>query len=330
MAQFDLPLAELERLLPDRREPADFDAFWTRTLEEARSHPIGARFERLDTPFPLVDAFDVTYSGFAGQPVRAWLLLPAGDAIARPLPAVVKYVGYGGGRGLVHDHLLWPAAGYAHLVMDTRGQGSAWSQGDTPDVEPEGASGPQHPGFVTRGIGSPEHWYYRRLYADAVRAVEAARAHDAVDPSRVVVSGASQGGGMALAVAALVPDLAAALIDVPFLAHIRRAIEVTDSLPYGELTRYLAIHRDEAEAALATVEYADGLHFAARARTPSLWSVGLRDEITPPSTVFAAYNHYAGPKEIRVLPWSGHDAGALQHVTAQLAFLDGLGLRGRG
>ncbi len=326
MAQFDLPLAELEALLPDRREPADFDAFWARTLGEARAHALDARFERVDVPFPLIDAFDVTYSGFAGQRVRAWLLLPNASAIARPLPAVVKYVGYGGGRGLVQDHLLWPAAGYAHLVMDTRGQGSAWSQGDTPDVEPEGAGGPQHPGFVTRGILSPDTWYYRRLYTDAARAVEAVRAHDAVDPSRVVVSGASQGGGMALAVAALVPDLSAALIDVPFLAHIRRAIEVTDSLPYGELTRYLAIHRDQAEAALATVEYADGLHFAVRSRTPSLWSVGLMDEITPPSTVFAAYNHYAGPKDIRVLRWSGHDAGALQHENAQLAFLAGLGL----
>ena len=328
MAQFDLPLAELEAYVPERREPTDFDAFWDRTLAEARSHPLDARFERVDGPLPLVDAFDVTYRGFGGQPVRAWLLLPAARAIRRPLPAIVKYVGYGGGRGLVQDHLLWPAAGYAHLVMDTRGQGSAWSQGETPDVEPEGSAGAQHPGFVTRGILSPETWYYRRLYTDAARAVEAVRAHEAIDPARVVVSGASQGGGMALAVSALVPGLSAALIDVPFLAHIRRALEVTDSLPYGELVRYLAIHRDEAERALETAEYADGLHFAVRAATPSLWSVGLRDEITPPSTVYAAYNHYAGPKDIRVLRWSGHDAGALQHVDAQLAFLAALGLRG--
>ena len=324
MAQFDLPLAELERYRPERHEPPGFDAFWERTLAEAAAHPLGAQFMPVDAGLPLVEAFDVTYGGFAGQPVRAWLLLPAG--LARPLPVVVKYVGYGGGRGLVHDHLLWPAAGYAHLVMDTRGQGSTWSPGDTPDVEPEGTAGPQHPGFLTRGIGSPEGWYYRRLYTDAVRAVEAARAHPAIDGSRVVVAGGSQGGGMALAVSALVPDLAAALIDVPFLCHVRRALEVTDELPYGELTRYLSIRRGEVAAALATVDHADGLQFAVRARTPSLWSVGLRDEITPPSTVFAAYNHYAGPKEIRVLPYSGHDAGSLQHVTEQLAFLAGLGL----
>ena len=83
MAQFDLPLAELEGLRPERREPADFDAFWARTLDEARAHPLDARFERADAPFPLVDAFDVTFRGFAGQPVRAWLLLPAAGAIRR-------------------------------------------------------------------------------------------------------------------------------------------------------------------------------------------------------------------------------------------------------
>lgn len=328
MTAFDLPLAELERYRPERLEPADFDAFWARTLAEAAAHPIGAEFRPVDAHLPLIEAFDVTFRGFAGQPIRAWLLLPV--SLPRPLPVVVRYVGYGGGRGLVQDSVLWAVAGYAHFVMDTRGQGSTWSQGDTADVEPEGGGGPQHPGFVTRGIGSPDTWYYRRLYTDAVRAVEAARAHPAIDASRVIVGGASQGGGMSLAVAALVPDLAAALIDVPFLCHIRRAIEITDALPYGELTRYLAIHRDDAEAALATVEYADGLQFAARARTPSLWSAGLRDEITPPSTVFAAYNHYAGPKELRVLPFSGHDAGALQHTQTQLAFLEGLGLRDGG
>ena len=36
-------------------------------------------------------------------------------------------------------------------------------------------------------------------------------------------------------------------------------------------------------------------------RVPALFSVGLEDEITPPSTVFAAYNEYTGPKDIRGL-----------------------------
>ena len=50
---------------------------------------------------------------------------------------------------------------------------------------------------MTRGILEPETYYYRRLITDAVRAVEAVRAHPAVDASRVVVTGGSQGGGSA-------------------------------------------------------------------------------------------------------------------------------------
>ena len=40
MALFDLPLEELETYLPQRVEPADFDAFWAETL--ARSAPVTA------------------------------------------------------------------------------------------------------------------------------------------------------------------------------------------------------------------------------------------------------------------------------------------------
>lgn len=324
MTQFDLPLAELETYRGIRHEPPGFDAFWARTLDETRRHPLMVDWRAIDTGLALLETFDVTFPGFGGEPIRGWLLLPRGGR--GPLPVVVRYVGYGGGRGHPFDHVVWPAAGYAHFVMDTRGQGSAWSLGATPDPTDRAAAGPHYPGFVTRGILDPEQYYYRRLYADAVRAIEAARSHPAVDPERVVVLGGSQGGGMALAAAALVPDVAAALIDVPFLSDVRRAIAITDELPYAELARYLAVHRVEVATALATIDHVDGLNLAPRAAAPALFSVGLMDQITPPSTVFAAYNEYGGPKEIRVLPYSGHDAGDQDHVADQLAFLARLGI----
>ncbi len=76
-----------------------------------------------------------------------------------------------------------------------------------------------------------------------MRAVEAARTHPAVDVSRIAVTGGSQGGGIVLAVAGLVPDLAAVLPDVPFLCHYRRATELVDSHPYQEITKYCQRHR---------------------------------------------------------------------------------------
>jgi cephalosporin-C deacetylase len=243
MPYTDLPPDELRAYAPALAVPDDLASFWAETLAEARAWSLDATFERVETPLRLVETYDVTFRGFAGAPIRGWLQLPA--ATTGPLPAVVQYVGYGGGRGHPHEHLVWPAAGYAHLVMDTRGQGSTWTTGDTADV---GASGAPHlDGFMTDGIGSPETYYYRRLITDAVRAVEAVRAHPRVDADRVAVTGASQGGGLSVATAALVPDLLGVMADVPFLSDFPRAIRIATTNPYEQIARYLKIHRGSIE-----------------------------------------------------------------------------------
>ncbi len=315
---FDLPLEQLQTYIPPRSEPADFDSFWQQTLAEARSFPLGVKFEPSDAGLTLIDAYDVTYNGYGGQPIKGWLLLPLSRSTA--LPCIVEYIGYGGGRGLAHEWLLWSSAGYAHFVMDTRGQGSSWRSGDTSDHEPDG-SNPQYPGFMTRGILDPRTYYYRRVFADAVRAIEAARSHPAIDPQRIVVTGGSQGGGISLAVAGLAPDLAATMPDVPFLCAYRAALEITDADPYQEIARYCKTHRNKIETVFNTLSYFDGVNFAARAKCPALFSVGLMDEVCPPRTVFAAYNHYAGPKEIRVWEFNHHEGGQAYQDVEKLRFL---------
>ena len=76
MAFFDLPLNELKTYKPDRTEPADFDAFWKSTLDEARAHPLNATFEKMDHGLVAQETYDVTFSGFGGQPIKGWLILP--------------------------------------------------------------------------------------------------------------------------------------------------------------------------------------------------------------------------------------------------------------
>jgi len=305
MAQYDLPLDQLRAYSPDLRVPDDFVQFWARTLADTRGHDLGATFVPVDTGLTLVDTFDVTFAGFGGSPVKAWLHLPA--EAAGPLPAIVKYLGYGGGRGLSHEDVLFAVAGHAYLIMDTRGQGSSWSIGETPDADAAGE--PAHPGSMTRGILAPDSYYYRRVYTDAVRAVEAVRTHPAVDPTRVGVTGGSQGGGIALAAAGLIPDLAAVAADVPFLCDFPRATTLVDANPYGEIVRYLKAHRDHVDQAFQTLAYFDGANLATRATAPALFSVALMDQICPPSTVYAAYNRYMGSKRIVEYPFNDHEGG---------------------
>ncbi|TQM46036.1 acetylxylan esterase [Pseudonocardia cypriaca] len=320
MARADLPLDELVSFRPDVTEPDDFDAFWARTLDDARTHDLDVRSEEVDTPYRTVRVQDVTFSGFGGDRIGAWFTVPRAEE--GPLPAVVEFIGYNGGRDLPGESLRWASAGYAHLLVDTRGQGARWGGGGR-TADPHG-SGPATPGFMTRGIDHPDTYFYRRVFTDAVRAVEAVRTMPGVDAGRVAVQGASQGGGITLAVAGLVPDVAAALPDVPFLCHFTRALDICDKDPYAEVTRYLSVHRPRADDVLHTLSYFDGVNFAKRAAAPGLFSVALMDLICPPSTVYAAYNHYAGDKEIEVYRYNDHEGGESYQRQAQIRWLDKL------
>ena len=310
----DLPEAALREHRSSQTEPADFDRFWADTLAETRSHDLDVRVEQVETGLETLDVWDVTFAGWAGQPVRGWLRVPAGRT--GPLPAVVQFVGYGGGRGAAVENLFWASAGFAHLQMDTRGQGVG--------LEPRRHRRPRRLRPRPPRRHDPRHRQRRDLLLPPrVRRRRARRRGRAlarlVDADRVSVVGGSQGGGIALAVAALVPGLAAVAAYVPFLCDFRRATVITDADPYKEIGRYLAVHRDRASAVHEVLSYFDGVNFARRATAPAVFTTALMDPTCPPSTVFGAFHEYAGPAEITVWPYNGHEGGGVEDDLLALA-----------
>ena len=322
MPRYDLSESELAGYDPQLRAPEDLDAFWAQTLAQARAHDLSATAERVETPLVAVETFDVSWRGFDGHAVRGWLHLPARGLRGRsPLSAVVQFQGYNGGRGLVFEHVFWATVGYAQLVVDTRGQGAGWTVGDTAD--PVGSDSAQ-PGFLTRGILDPAGYYYRRAYVDAVRAIEFMRTREEIDTEAIAVTGASQGGGLALAAASLERGVAAVMADVPFLCDFPRASQIALGGPYEELVRYLAAHRDHEQRAFQTLAYFDCAILSGAATAPALFSVALMDETCPPSTVYAAFNRYGGPKQIAVYPYNDHEGGEAFHLRRQVTWLAGV------
>ncbi|MCK2241442.1 MULTISPECIES: acetylxylan esterase [unclassified Crossiella] len=315
----DLDRPQLLAYRSDYTAPADFDAFWHNTLREARTHDLAVRLDPVATHLRTVEVFDVTFAGFGGHPIRGWLRLPRRRT--GRLPAIVQFHGYGSGRGHPLDDLVWSAAGCAHLIMDARGQGGDHAGGATAD--PVG-SAPSYPGFLTRGIEDEHDYVYRRIFTDAVRAVDTVRSLDFVDPRRVAVVGNSQGGGIALATAGLLPDLTALFAQAPFLTDIQRALRITGTAPYREITGYLAARRHSADRVFRTLGYFDGIAFAARANAAAWFATGLCDDICPPSTAFGAYHVYRGPKQIQVWDHNGHEAGGAADLAIALAGFDPL------
>jgi cephalosporin-C deacetylase len=319
MPQVDLCLDDLRTYHANVVAPADLDSFWEATLAEAAAYELSPQLTRVSSGLVAVETYDLVFRGFGGHPIRGWLHLPAAPLRdGRALPAVVQYQGYNGGRGLPHEHIFWACAGYAHLVMDTRGQGSGWTVGDTGD--PVGA-GPAQPGFLTRGIDDPHEYFYRRVYTDAVRAVDVLRTHACIDAGRIAVTGHSQGGGIALAVAGLADGVAGVLPDVPCLCDFPRAARIATTEPYVEIARYLQAHRGRDENVFRTLSYFDGAVMARQATAPALFSVALMDQTCPPSTVFGAYNAYSGAKDIVAYEFNDHEGGEAFHRCTQLEWL---------
>ena len=323
MPWYDMPLERLREYRTSTPEPEGLDDWWKQRLDQARAQarPAALTPYKPDVYHPF-EVFDVEFSGARGDRIRGWYIKPdatgKGAAGNSGAPVVVKFIGYGGGRGAPTEHMVLPALGYALLVMDTRGQGGRWSTGATPDGA--AGTGAENSLVMTRGILSPEDYYYTRLFTDAVLAVDTAR-ELAGGKGDVAVTGGSQGGALALAAAALHPDgIRVCHADMPFMCDIQRAITLAPQAPYAEIPEFLAENTDLVEPSLNTLRYVDCALLASRITAPTLMSVGLMDGICPPSTVFAAYNAINAEKDIAVFPFSGHNFPAT-HTETQLAHL---------
>ena len=316
----DKPLAELEQYHPPLTRQPDFDSFWEQSLVASAAQPLNATVEAVDYPTDRVAVYDVRYNGFsasgeADTRVAGWYLTPNDHlTITGQTPTVIVYHGYSGSRGLPGNYLHWAALGYNVFAVDTRGQ-----NGDTPDNNPYTAGAIL--GCMTRGIADPTTYFYRFAYLDCVRAVDFVRSRPEAGP--ILLTGASQGGGLTLAVAALATgdDIVAAMPDVPYLCHFERAIEIFSDGPYHELVNYWRAWPDRVERSYRTLSYFDGMNLAPRIQRPVLLSVGLLDTICPPSTGFAVYHHLGSrEKELKVYPYNAHEGGATRHEEEKYRF----------
>jgi len=288
---------ELMRIDAPSTARDDLDRFWERTLAEFGPKPLNGRREKRDTPLQFVDAYMVTYEGFDATPLHGWFLLPA-FVPQRNLPCVVHYHGYTGGSGFPEEYSQWLLMGLAVFAVDVRGQG-----GETGNLLPQTFG--MTKGWITQGITDKERCYYRAIAVDSLKALEWAGEQPEIDPSRIAVVGSSQGGGLALIAAALSEKPALVLANIPNMCQMDFGLlNSTGSLT--EAAEFVARFPDKLDQVLDTLSYFDLVNLADRIRIPALLSVGLKDTVCLPETIFAVYNRIPGPKTIRVYPFTGH------------------------
>ncbi|MDP4098371.1 acetylxylan esterase [Paenibacillus sp. P96] len=294
---------DLTHYSPDLTAPADLNAFWERSLREANAESVFADKTPVPTPYPYMEVFHITYKGWDDTPLHAWYIRPA-FANEKKLPCVVLFHSYAGGKGYPEQYASWLMLGFAVLAMDVRGQG-----GETGNGLDSGYGTVK--GWVTQGILSKDTCYYKAITIDAIKAVNWVSEQPDVDSAKIAVCGASQGGGLALMVSALSRKPSVAVANIPNMCHMDFGIlNSTSSL--SEAAEFVHRFPEHLDKVLNTLSYFDMLNLGSRITIPVMVSVGLKDTVCMPETVFAAYNRMTTEKHIEVYPFTGHAVEAYQ------------------
>jgi len=135
-----------------------------------------------------------------------------------------------------------------------------------------------------------------------------------VDGDRIGAVGGSQGGGLAITIAAMRKEITAASISAPYLCGYMDAIELAHAYPFHEINDYLHTYPERRADVVRTIAYFDGISFADKIKCPVIVNIGLQDNVVPPETGYAVFNAIASDnKNFYEYDGHGHDAGKYIH-----------------
>lgn len=302
------------RIAATQLDPADFDAFWDAQKAELARVPPDYQL----TPAPALSNEQVEVSYLSFQNVGGWpgpsrfygvLSVPRGVG---PLPAVLELPGagvrvYRGLRELAAQGVITLQMGIHGIPLDlplsvydnlNRGALLDYSRFELDDRQ---------------------RYYYRRVYLGALRAVDYLASHPRWNGRQLIATGASQGGQLSIMVTALDRRVSAVAASYPAYSDVSAYL-------HGSTGGWPGLFRSGADGTVSdqpvapklhTTRYYDTVNFARRLKAPGLYAWGYNDQVTPPTSVHAAYNAINAPREAVIAPGQGHTKSAAQQAIIQ-------------
>jgi cephalosporin-C deacetylase len=286
-----------DHILPAAPPPADFDAFWKAKIKELKKIPVDPQLETEASGRTGVAYWKITMNNIRGTHIQGQIARPKKGQIF-PALLIVQWAGvYGLPKSWVTDRA---AEGWLAL-----------------DIEPHDLPIDQPAEFYKEQFAGPlkDYWsigndnrdtsYFLRMYLSCYRAVEYLKTRPDWNGKTLVVMGDSQGGQQTIMIAGLHPkDITAALALVPANGD-TLAPEAGRAPGFPDWYFNIEGGKDPGKVREAS-RYYDIANFARHIKCPMLVGLGLRDETCPPSSVLAAVNEIPSPKEVIILPQSGH------------------------
>lgn len=289
-----------EKLRPYCQEPKDFDAFWKKALDAARNNDLNPTKRLLPERCTKdMNVYEVSYVnnnwnsrmfGILSVPVKpgkypALLRVPgagvrpySGDTYTAPGKCIVLEIGVHGIPVTMEQN-----------VYDDLHNGAL-------------------DGYWNFNVAEPDKNYYKRVVTGAVRGVDFIASLPEWDGKTIGVTGASQGGFLSLAVAAL--DKRITFLGVVHDAMCDYEAELHNVGGGWPHTIYWdmksGLDKNLINLKVKGGRYYDGVNFARRVTQPGWYSFGYNDEVVPPTSSYSTYNIVTAPKTLSVYQMTGH------------------------
>lgn len=296
---------EPEAIKAVQTEPGDFDAFWAKGLADLAKIPMEPRLTLL--PEACTDKVNVYHVNFRTlnqewnpAPPRIYGILCEPKAPGK-YPAVLKVPG-AGVRSYAGDPDL-AARGVIVLEIGIHGIPVNMAKEVYDSLYASGLHS-----YWLNQIDNRDAYYYHRVYLGCVRSNDFLTSREMWNGKDLVVMGASQGGQLTIATAALDKRVTALSATHPAMCDV--AAELNGRA--GGWPHPFKVSEDGKPAVQATpakietLRYYDIVNFAKRLKVPGFYIWGYNDEVCPPTSTFSAYNVITAPKTLAVEPEQFH------------------------
>lgn len=287
---------DIEKIAPTVVRPADFDRFWDDVKKELAALPIDARLLPLpDRGSSATAVYQLSVQNLNGSRIYGILCVPRKPG---RYPAILQVPG--AGVRPYNPDLELADRGVIVLTIGIHGIPVTMDPGVYRDLDAGALRG-----YYFASIHDRNRYYYRRVYAGCVRAVDYIFSMPEFDGTNLGVSGNSQGGALSIITAGLDKR-------VKCLASIHPALCDLTGYLQGRAGGWPHVFFEGGAfyspnpSIRETVPYYDVVNFARALTQPGWYTWGFNDETCPPTSMYAAYNAVKAPKETYLQVETGH------------------------
>jgi cephalosporin-C deacetylase len=281
---------------PTVKLPADFMQFWDKGKTELAAVPLDARMTLMpERCTENVNVYHVNLQGYNKSRIYGILCMPKKEG---KYPALLQVPGagirpYAGDVGKAEKGVITFQIGIHGIPVNL------------PQEVYDNLSAGALNGYPAFNLENKDRYYYKRVYLNCVRSIDFLESLAQVDKNLLSVMGGSQGGALSIVTTALDNRIKWLVAFYPALADMTGYLHGrAGGWPHLFAETAKGVH--ETPDKINTVGYYDVVNFAQFVKVPGFYSWGYNDETCPPTSLYAVYNSIKAPKDLFVVPETGH------------------------